>query len=175
MPRGTQSGGETRRSDTTPDPALPVSGVGVSDRPTGRRIVNAALPVLILALLVASDLLFCPIKLLVGFPCPGCGVTRATFSVLHLDFAAAFQHHPLVWLITPLVLWTLGRITLVSAGVLSSTSYDPVDRLPRWFWWAAMALLLGVWVIRLAGGLGGPSDPVDPSSGLIGRALGWAL
>jgi len=170
-----QSSGETPCSDLTPDPALPVSGVSVSGRPTGQRIVNAALPIVILTLLVASDLLLCPVKLLLGFPCPGCGVTRATFSLLQLDVAAALRHHPLVWLITPLVLWTLGRVTLVSAGVVSATSYDPMDRLPKWFWWAAMALLIGVWIIRLAGGLGGPSDPVDPSNGLIGRALGWAL
>jgi hypothetical protein len=159
-------------SDDAPDPALPVSGVRFLD---SRRVVRALIPVAILALLVASDFLLCPIKLVLGFPCPGCGVTRATFSLLTGDLSAALHHHPLVWLITPLVLWTLGRITLVSAGLVSPTSYDPVDRLPKWFWWMAMMVLLGVWVIRLAGGLGGPSDPVDPGNGLIGRFASWLL
>ncbi|RLB47717.1 MAG: hypothetical protein DRJ42_24795, partial [Deltaproteobacteria bacterium] len=143
-------------SETTPDPAQPVSGVGVS----GKRLVQTLVPVVILLLLVASDLLLCPIKLVLGFPCPGCGLTRATFSVFHGDLGEALSHHPLVWLITPLVLYTLGRITLVSAGVISPRAFDPMDRLPKWFWWMAVVLLLGVWVVRLGGGFGGPSDPV---------------
>lgn len=32
-----------------------------------------------------------------GFPCPGCGMTRAFFSLLRLDFAAAWGYHPLVF------------------------------------------------------------------------------
>ncbi|NIR30903.1 MAG: DUF2752 domain-containing protein [Gammaproteobacteria bacterium] len=137
-----------------------------------KNVAQALIPLAILGLLVASDLLLCPIKLVLGFPCPGCGVTRATFALFHLDVAEALRLHPLVWLISPLVAWTLGRITLVSAGVISQGSFDPIDRLPKWFWWAAVVLLLGVWVIRLFGGLGGPSDPIDPANGLIGRALG---
>jgi hypothetical protein len=154
--------------DVSPDPAPPASGAVVS----ARSLVQAAIPLAILGLLVASDLLLCPIKLVLGFPCPGCGVTRATFAAMHGDFVEALHLHPLVWLITPLVAWTLGRITLVSAGVVSRDSFDPMDRLPKWFWWSALVLLLGVWVIRLAGGLGGASDPVDPANGLIGKAFG---
>lgn len=154
-------------NETTPDPALPASGVGVS----GQRLLNALAPVGVLVLLVASDLLLCPIKLVFGFPCPGCGLTRATFSVFHGDLGEALSHHPLVWLITPLVLYTLGRITLVSAGVISPRAFDPLDRMPQWFWWVSVALLIGVWVVRLAGGLGGPSDPVDPMNGLLVRVL----
>ena len=32
-----------------------------------------------------------------GFPCPGCGMTRAFFSLLRLDIAAAWRYHPLVF------------------------------------------------------------------------------
>ena len=32
-----------------------------------------------------------------GFPCPGCGMTRAVFSALRLDLAAAFSYHWMFW------------------------------------------------------------------------------
>ncbi len=37
----------------------------------------------------------CPMKVFLGIPCPGCGVSRALMSVLRLDFAAAFEFNPL--------------------------------------------------------------------------------
>ncbi len=39
----------------------------------------------------------CPVVLVTGFPCPGCGMTRAAFCVLHLDFAGAWQTHPFIF------------------------------------------------------------------------------
>ena len=37
--------------------------------------------------------------LLSGYPCPGCGMTRAMFKVLRLDFAGAWEMHPFIYLI----------------------------------------------------------------------------
>ncbi|MBI9060582.1 MAG: DUF2752 domain-containing protein [Marinilabiliaceae bacterium] len=37
----------------------------------------------------------CPIKQLTGFPCPGCGMGRSTFELLHGHLWTAFQWHPL--------------------------------------------------------------------------------
>lgn len=37
----------------------------------------------------------CPIRFFTGVSCPGCGMTRAWLSLLHLDFAKAFHCHPL--------------------------------------------------------------------------------
>lgn len=37
----------------------------------------------------------CPIKLLTGISCAGCGMSRAYFSLLHLNFREAFYFHPL--------------------------------------------------------------------------------
>ena len=34
---------------------------------------------------------------LTGFPCPGCGMTRAVLAALRLDFSAAFAAHPMFW------------------------------------------------------------------------------
>ena len=41
----------------------------------------------------------CPIKFMTGISCPGCGMTRAWLSVLHIDFGSAFAFHPLFWIL----------------------------------------------------------------------------
>lgn len=39
----------------------------------------------------------CPIDLIFGVPCPGCGLTRAVMLVFRGDFVGAFSMHPLVF------------------------------------------------------------------------------
>lgn len=48
----------------------------------------------------------CPIKLLTGIPCPGCGMTRALFCLFTGNWALSFQMHPLavVWAVFGLYL-----------------------------------------------------------------------
>lgn len=46
----------------------------------------------------------CPIKLISGISCPGCGMTRALKSLLLLDFNAAFNYHPLVFALIPMAI-----------------------------------------------------------------------
>ena len=36
---------------------------------------------------------------LTGFYCPGCGITRMFFSILHLQFYQAFRYNPLVFIL----------------------------------------------------------------------------
>lgn len=52
----------------------------------------------------------CPFRFLTGICCPGCGMSRAVWHALHLDFAGAFYYHPLVFLL-PLILlgWLLRK------------------------------------------------------------------
>lgn len=55
----------------------------------------------------------CPVVLLTGFPCPGCGMTRAMFQVLHFDFIGAWKMHPFIYLIGILfVLFCISRYLL---------------------------------------------------------------
>lgn len=46
-----------------------------------------------------------------GLYCPGCGITRATFSLLQLDFYQAIRYNAFVIIIIPLVgLYVIGGI-----------------------------------------------------------------
>ena len=49
----------------------------------------------------------CPFKTIFKIPCPGCGITRAYLSVLHLDFAKAFEYNPMFWSVPILFLLML--------------------------------------------------------------------
>lgn len=49
----------------------------------------------------------CPIKFMTGIPCPGCGMTRAVTSALHLDLAEAFRYHPLFPLAPFLIIYLI--------------------------------------------------------------------
>lgn len=69
-------------------------------------------------LLFAVCLLFfyeCPFAYLLGIPCPGCGMTRALFSVLLLRFERAFYYHPGIYLIIPaFLLWCADYFKLLT-------------------------------------------------------------
>ncbi len=70
----------------------------------------------------------CPVYGLTGFPCPGCGLTRAGLMVLRLDFASAWRMNPFIFPITALAIvwgiqrWVLnhrsGWLSWCAAGVL---------------------------------------------------------
>ena len=47
----------------------------------------------------------CPVRSIIGIPCPGCGLTRACLAALHLDFSAAFAWHPMFWCVPALALF----------------------------------------------------------------------
>lgn len=47
----------------------------------------------------------CLFRNLLGTECYGCGMTRALFSLLHLDFVAAWGYNRLVVIAAPLLLY----------------------------------------------------------------------
>ena len=52
----------------------------------------------------------CPMVIITGFPCPGCGLTRAGILVLHCRFSKAFVMHPFIYpVIILMVLYALFR------------------------------------------------------------------
>lgn len=56
---------------------------------------------LIAYFVLASKFLYstCPVVMITGFPCPACGLTRAAFLLIHLDFPGAFHMHPFIYVI----------------------------------------------------------------------------
>lgn len=83
-------------------------------------------------------------------PCPGCGMTRAVALLAKGQWGQAMALHPLAPVLTAqgLTLWAAWGLALLR------------DRLPRavsgWLGWGVVAvnvaLLLGVWAVRLAQG-----------------------
>jgi hypothetical protein len=91
----------------------------------------------------------CPFRAMTGLDCPGCGLTRSVYALLHGDVARAVDHNVLVVLLVPLavlgfVKWTAGRL-----------GYQG-PRLPRYRPWMSVALgvvLFGFLVVRNLPGL----------------------
>ncbi len=61
-----------------------------------RNIILILASVIIIA--VAYLTIHCPIRFLTGLSCPGCGMTRALFAFLRLDFKKAFYYHPAIFI-----------------------------------------------------------------------------
>lgn len=51
----------------------------------------------------------CPVRMLTGLKCPGCGVTRMCDSLLRGDFTAAWEHHAALLCLLPVLLFLLIR------------------------------------------------------------------
>lgn len=79
----------------------------------------------------------CPVLAFTGFRCPGCGGTRAAFSLVHGDLASAIRMNPLVVVMYPVLLG-------LGASVLAG--YEGRPRLGRalsvvalWLFFAGLA------------------------------------
>ncbi|MCC6214562.1 MAG: DUF2752 domain-containing protein [Polyangiaceae bacterium] len=99
----------------------------------------------------------CPTATIAGIPCPGCGLTRASWAVLRGDLAEAHRLHPLVLIVTPLYLGFLAYAALDYVRGEATRPRSP--RAARALSAAAMTvlvLLLVVWLARFAGFFGGP-------------------
>lgn len=49
--------------------------------------------------------IYCIWKWAFKIPCPGCGFTRAVFSMFRLDFKSAWNYHPMFWSVFILALY----------------------------------------------------------------------
>ena len=92
----------------------------------------------------------CPLRLLTGHPCPGCGMGHALVAGLRGDFSASWGFHPLG---PPLLaLWTAwlawGAFNL-ARGRDFSDGFLPVLRRPA-LAWAALALVFAVYAARMS-------------------------
>jgi hypothetical protein len=136
------------------------------DRAILQRSLLVASFVGIFAVVVAFRLPFCPLASVLGVPCPGCGLTRATLALAHGELRHALELHPLVLVLAPL---------FIGAMCSAAISYvrGPRRTRPARRWLASRtvttlgsALLLatlGVWGARFFGYFGGPV-PVETLS-----------
>ena len=146
-----------------PDPrrAFPLIRV---EKVSLRSAVQVFTPLFLACATTFSGLYRCPSLLLFGLPCPGCGLSRATLAMLRLDVAAMWHFHPLAPVLVPLVGWFLIRIGMERAGWIEGG-----NRSGRWTAWFLLVLLLGVYGVRAAGGLGGLPDRPSFRDSLFGR------
>lgn len=57
----------------------------------------------------------CPLRMLTGLPCPGCGSQRAIHALLHADFEGALRYNAMLPLFLPLI-----AILLLSSALRTS-------------------------------------------------------
>ena len=125
---------------------------------THKDIILMLAAILVVCLLRTVFGLPCPIKYLTGISCPGCGMTRALWSLATLDLSAALHYHPVspalpVFLIL-LILFKVKNMKKATTVLL-----------------VVFALvMLGVYVWRLIDG-GSGVVVCDPQNGLIGRGI----
>ena len=104
-----------------------------------------------MAALVAAwwKLPLCPFAMAFGIPCPGCGLSRATFALLRGDVHAAIAVHPLVPVALPATLALLLHAT-------SERSLPSRERAAIVSSAVLLVLFVAVWLARFAGAFGGP-------------------
>ncbi len=122
-----------------------------------RRAFNVAIVAAAFVLMYLLRVPICPFAIITRHPCPGCGLTRAGFSLLQGDLHEALHLHPLVIPIVPIV-----------ALVMLHGTYNYV-RWGRWYTFAfvrnrmitigsivLMGAMIAVWIARFLGAFGGP-------------------
>lgn len=123
-------------------------------------VLLAVLICILLPYLSAGGL--CIIRRVTGFPCPGCGMTRAVLSLLRGDIRTAFAYHPL-WVTLPLLAWLMLRAVFphfcarITACVCARLhiSESSVMRAEYILTWLLLIAFLLVYFVRLACGWDG--------------------
>ena len=80
----------------------------------------------------------CPIRLITGIPCAGCGMTRSVISIIKRDLAAALYYHPLIVLM-PLI----PVLLIVKKGPLA------IKKVRAVLWVIIIAAFIIVYIFRL--------------------------
>ncbi len=97
----------------------------------------------------------CPLKVMTGIDCPGCGMTRAAFALMHGDLGRALDHNLVFVIALPFLLWAVARWATASMGWTLPSIPRPSAR------WFGTGLALAVITFAVARNL-----PVEPWSWL---------
>jgi Protein of unknown function (DUF2752) len=121
-----------------------------------KRLLYVALGISPLVGALFLNVPLCPTAAVLGIPCPGCGLTRATLAAVQGHFAQALHFHPLVFFVTPIY---LGVLTSLGWGYVRGGARLPSRRAGTLMTTLAIVLfvsLTGVWLARFFGAFGGP-------------------
>ncbi len=92
----------------------------------------------------------CLFKFMTGYPCAGCGMTRAFEAAAHGRFKEAFEWHP-IGLVLFIAMW-LGTI-FATYELLANKPFDWESLLKRWgalIAWSLFFAFLFLWILRLS-------------------------
>jgi Protein of unknown function (DUF2752) len=131
----------------------------VVDRARYRRSVIVLGLAGIFGLITVSGLPICPMAGVLGIPCPGCGLTRATLALARADFSQAFSFHPLVFVLAPLFIVAVSNAAwdyVRGPSARHATTPWLASRMATAVAWVLLAATLSVWGARFLGYFGGP-------------------
>lgn len=106
----------------------------------------------------------CPIKYITGIPCLGCGMTRATLSILKLDFDMAFYYHPMIFVLLPTVI----------AYFVSFILNRAKSNIWKIIFYTVCVLFVVCYFIRIKGNIGVLSN-FSVTDGLIYKAVSYII
>ncbi len=92
----------------------------------------------------------CLFRLMTGYPCAGCGMTRAFEAAAHGHFKEAFEWHP-IGLALFIAAWA--GVLLCTYELLTNKPFDWEGWLNRYgtlLAWILFFALIGLWVLRLS-------------------------
>lgn len=111
----------------------------------------------VIAALAATGLPLCPIAAVTRYPCPGCGLGRATIALARGHVAESLRAHPLAPIVAPSIVGLVayacavhareGRLPAASGRAATAVVIAAV---------AVWSLLVAVWIARFFGAFGGP-------------------
>lgn len=91
----------------------------------------------------------CLVQLIIGIPCPGCGMTRAFFACLRFDFIEALRLNPIIFLLPIIVI-----IVLLREKCFFKTIYKS-----NLFWGLMLLITISIYIARMI--MYFPNEPMN--------------
>ncbi|WP_239177540.1 DUF2752 domain-containing protein [Actinoplanes octamycinicus] len=128
---------------------MPLRTFSVPERIGGFGVLAAGAAAVWPAVTTSSGLgLPCPLRTLIGVPCPGCGLTTAAVALVRGDVAAAFHANPVIFGLAALAVAVGPLVAFRAAGVLAPPRpWSSAGR--RRMGWSAGLLATASWLFQL--------------------------